>query len=698
MTHDKRVSGGKVHIWMNLIGFDRDDDDKGAERFIEQTGFVPDGVCALLFHPDFVHHHKGMGSEYTLYPDNCSYNAVPRNAERERQPWTNYDLRELCKNLDKKGCGLYAGIMGCTTNSMFHKEWIEDYPELYSHYRGGVKANHCILKRFSDGTYYEDFFIDKLCEVLTDYGMKGVHFSDCFCPGGGCISYGDFSTDMINQFMDMTGCVPDEDILSSLGDDSAKTEDTRAVWIWKYLRREWIEFMCARWERFFKKLCDRVHAVGCEVMVLGMYCTDPFETKYCMGMDLSKLAAAGVDYITENILPSGCYVQTTTNGEGRDYRFQRYMAIAPMMAAHVRDAHLLTMLGTYDATEEWDILHHVPCMHELDIYTSMAYRIETDKGSQRALEGYFVCLGDGISHNDWMLEHERFESAMSADVERTLSPVMLWSDHSFDNFLDEYISTRRWTPFKFFYELGNAGTMLGGCIRSEDLGSYSGPVVVADFDMLSEEEQKAVVSYRKGSVLAFMKADYDADKLMPDDALLFVDKFSNHPQKAYLLNVVPDEGILAHTLKLVDEDDGILDYDGYLPDMEDFANPMDDTLPFVKVSRGFVNAMAYILRSVTSDMVVSDVPCLSYKLKNGNIRLYLFNTIRDRYSRAFVNMKCSVADTKIVSKFPILPARYKDSATGGIVHNYETEAVCKQSFEIKLAPGGVAVADVILGG
>ena len=58
------MKDGKVFIWMNLIGFDRDDPDKGAQRFIDQTGYVPDGAAALLCHSDFFHLHRGMEEEY----------------------------------------------------------------------------------------------------------------------------------------------------------------------------------------------------------------------------------------------------------------------------------------------------------------------------------------------------------------------------------------------------------------------------------------------------------------------------------------------------------------------------------------------------------------------------------------------------------------------------------------------------------
>ena len=70
-----------INIWMQLLGFDRDAEDKGVGAFLDRTGFVPDSVCALLYHPDFVHLHRGMEREYTLFQDNCAYLGIPRNRE-----------------------------------------------------------------------------------------------------------------------------------------------------------------------------------------------------------------------------------------------------------------------------------------------------------------------------------------------------------------------------------------------------------------------------------------------------------------------------------------------------------------------------------------------------------------------------------------------------------------------------------------
>ncbi len=77
------MSKKSINIWMQMLGFNRDDSDRGAARFLDQTGFTPESVCALLFHSDFFHLHRGMEEEYVLFPDNCAYYGIPFNKERE---------------------------------------------------------------------------------------------------------------------------------------------------------------------------------------------------------------------------------------------------------------------------------------------------------------------------------------------------------------------------------------------------------------------------------------------------------------------------------------------------------------------------------------------------------------------------------------------------------------------------------------
>ena len=119
------MKNGTVTIWMNLLGFDKNDPDRGVKRFLARTGFKPDGISALLCPPDFYNMHSGMDEEYVLPPDNCAYRGIPRNSEREGQEWTNYDVRALAENLKAESIEIYGGIFGSTLENAFHREWIE---------------------------------------------------------------------------------------------------------------------------------------------------------------------------------------------------------------------------------------------------------------------------------------------------------------------------------------------------------------------------------------------------------------------------------------------------------------------------------------------------------------------------------------------------------------------------------------------
>jgi hypothetical protein len=686
------MKNGKVFIWMQLLGFDRNDPDRGAKRFLDQTGFVPDGACALIFHPDFFHLHRRMDEEYTLPPDNCAYYGIPRNAERERQPWTNYDLRELARSLTAQGSHLYASVMGSYLKDAFHREWATDHPEIHSHGRGGAPGGgHNALKRFSDGTYYEDFFIDKLCQTLTDYGMRGVHLADGFCPNCvGALQNQDFSTDFVTQFTDHTGITLPPEVAATLGTDDQAAESRRSDYVYTHLREQWIHFNAWRWERFFSKLCGRVHAIGREVIVLGMYCTDPFETLYCNGIDLNRIVRAGVDYISANILPTSCYLCDDSG----HYYFHRYMAIAPLTAAHLPKGHLISMLGVQDASEEWDAMHHAPCLHERDMYTMMAYQLVDGDGTSRALDGFFLCLGDGIRRQDWDWERERLEIAMSADAVATVSPAMLWSDAAHDAMLHEYIRTRRWTPHKLFYELAKAGAHCAAAVRSDALDGYSGTLVVPNFDMLADGEKRAVAAYDRGAVLCTACPGFDpaAYGIVPE--VCFCDGFSAYPLTAFAFGCRVGDDTRAATAAWLSQDDGAPDLTGPLENVPDFQYTLVDTLVFSKVTAGFAKAMARLLTDISDCPFTADKPLIALKRANGAYRLYLFNTDDNHYGRAFVTSARPIQNVDIISKFPILPPRFLDEASGRLTHLYVGKQQPGRSFEIKLQPGGVTIVDV----
>lgn len=682
-----------ITIWMNLLGFEKNDADKGVGRFLDTTGYKPDAITGLLCHPDFFNQHRGMTEKYILPPDNCAYYGAPRNLERERQEWTNYDLRELVSGLHKEGIEFYAGVFGSYMNDAYHREWINDYPELF---RPGLKNGNnreklFALKRFKDGSYYEDFFVDKVCETLTDYGMDGIHLSDGFCPpAGGMLHNLDFSSDFVDQFLEHSGITLPKELADTMGDDDLDVQAERGRWIYREHRLEWIEFNAWRWEGFFRKLCTRLHAIGKKVLVLGMYATDPFESLYCIGISLRKIVEAGVDAITANILPTGCYIM---GRDERPYYFYKYMALAATTAAHLPKGHLVSMLGVQDSTEEWNAIYDRPVMHQRDMYTMMAFQMIDKDGIARALDGFFLCLGDGLSRHDWEWEKERLDIALSAKPVKLYAPVMLWSEYGNEALLPEYIKTRRWTPHKFYYELMKAGEFVGGTILPEAVIGHEGPIFVPCFDLLSEAEQKLLKEYRGGAVIATACPDFDVESLTP--SLVIDDKFSDYPTRVFVLGAKLNDSTLARISELISMDDGTDNLGGDIANLPEPDYTLTDTLVFSKVTVGMLEAIALMLKSATSSPFEIDKPHIVMQMPGGAYRLYIFNDSEEKYHRAFVKAERDVKDTKFISKFPVLPPKFMAEATDALHHVYGDDAP-KNSFQVKIQPGGVTIMDVYL--
>ena len=673
---------GEVMIWMQLLGFDRDDPDRGAARYLEQVGFTPDGIVALLYHPDFVHLHRGMDTEYRLFDDNAAYYGIPRNAERERQPWTNYDLRTLARALHARGVPLYASLMGAVNHSAFHTEWIEDHPEIVHttvNGRGGMN----VLKRFADGSWYEDFFAERLVQTLNDYELDGVQLCDSFCPPPGTRAFGDFSADMVRQFIDDAAPAVPPEVAASLDSDAQDALVLRQRWLWsREVRADWLRFNARRWERFFTKLAAALHAAGKKLMVLGQYCTDPFETLYCIGVDMRRLAAAGVDSFCPNLLPTSVYMQS----DFPHYFFHRYMTVAPLTAACVPDAPLYSMLGVQDATEEWDVLHHAPLRFERDLYTEQSWRLETPDGSRRALRGYLLCLGDGIRSDDWTWMRERFGIAFSADVRRTLSPAVLWSDAAFDALLPSYIATRRWTPHKTVYELAAAGAPIGAAVRIDELDGFDGPLLVPCFDLLPPSEQRKAAAY-PGPLICTAAPGFDpaAAGIVPD--FCFSDPHASWPQTAFGRGfAVPNPKTLE---KLLEQDADLPDCDP--ADAPEYVYTLIDTLAFRKVSPGFLAALVEVLRAASGGLFTANCPFTAFELKNGAYRLYLYNANPDQYVTVKLSCARPAASAKIVSRYPHLPVQF-EAPDGRWVY----DGGPSKNLRTKVAPSGVTIVDITL--
>jgi len=176
----KKYGKTEIQVWTPLIGFEKTDEDKGAKGMLGNIPFTPDVISAFCYNIDIILQHPGMDKEFILPPDMCSYCASERNGFRERQEWTNYDLRDLIKNLNAEGTEVYLNIMGNRNDSRYHDEWIFHHPEIM-YDEADAKGSLNVFRRFKEGGFFEDFLIDKLCETLMDYGFAGFSPSDLIC-------------------------------------------------------------------------------------------------------------------------------------------------------------------------------------------------------------------------------------------------------------------------------------------------------------------------------------------------------------------------------------------------------------------------------------------------------------------------------------------------------------------------------------
>ncbi|MBR3894089.1 MAG: hypothetical protein IKJ35_02965 [Clostridia bacterium] len=684
-----------VNVWMQMFGFEKNDADRGAERFLNRMGFVPKSIHALLFHPDFFHLHRGMGAEYPLFKDNCSYRAVPRNTERERQDWTNYDLRALIANLKARGVKFYASVFGTYVENIFHREWLSDHPEMRCAKLKGDGHLMC-LKRLKDGTYYEDFFSQKLVETMVDYDLAGVHLADTFCPSEHLYK-SDYSSDMAEQFLAHSKRTELEDALL-IGDDSLEARRVRQAVLWGNLelREEWIRFYEWRWEGFFKKICDAVHAVGREVWVLGMYCSDPFETEYVYGFDTRRVMDAGVDCITANIVPTSVYHETHQFPD----LFHKIHMTLPLLRAQVKDHSVVTMLSVQDASEEFSVIDHLPVRLERDAYTMTAFCGRGEKSCESATEGFYICLGDGLTSRQWEFLKERMEIGFSADAEFSWSPMIYWSDEAERRMLHEYLSTRRPTPHKQCTEIFRAGVPFGGSVRSDRLKGFEGSLFVPNFDLLSEAEKEELATYG-GAWVGTVPADFDLGPYGIIPTFDCKDRFSDYPLRAFACGFDLTEADKASIDALCAVDDGAL---SRADEPECDIHPPVAELPFRKLTKGFVEACAVILKAMTYTKfaVSSSMPMLALRMKNGFDRLFLFNKYDDAYTSARVVSEANIEDSVIVSAFPVLPVRFfadEESERIFLRHglsDYEKEAgnTARKIFSVKLAPCGLTIIDV----
>lgn len=698
--------GKEVVLWCPLIGFDKDLPDKGVEEFIKRTGFVPDGISLFVYNADFFNLHKGMDEEYVFPRDFCNYFGNPRNDIRSIQPWTNYDLRELVANLKKRGVKTYACVMGNHLPpdenglqlGMFgypcRQEYVEQHLELNLE-SVNESAYLYPLKRFNDGTYFEDYFAEKAAEVLGDYGLDGIHLADAFCPPCIQLCDGDWSDDLLEQFLTVNPVKLPESILVSLKDERSAGIKARAEYIWNRYRADWVRFVSDRWASFFGKLCDRLHRDRKEVTVCNAWTSEPFEAIYRFGIDYKKLQNAGVDRIYLEAQATAIYSYATVD---MPFKIYEYMHMPMMCRAYAPKINYLCINYAKDSSEEGAVVSHAPCADEREIYTLASKQYVDEKGVRPVTDGYFVTLADSVTKEEWDWIYKRYEIAFREKIERPISTTVIWSDSYGLEFLEEYIKTRRPSCHRQVSQLARRGCIFGASARVGNLDFVTGAIFVANVDLLPKTEQEKIFAYDRGTLTVTLSAE-NATSLPRTPDAYFEDM--NEPRKEFRMAVatytdehIPFDSITPTLAERQAETERLSGQPSYVKE----PNLWYYDLVFQAPSDGFMKSAANLIRLTTGCSLKTEkaLPLSFYRLADGRTRVYAENDNPQCYGDIIVLTDRKIKRIDNTTGFPVLPlkllmdnGRVMGNMTGG-----DEMLESAKGFVLKPPPAGIALADV----
>lgn len=655
-------------MWIELIGFDQREPDYNVGAFLDNCGFVPEGLSLLFTTPDFVHTHAGLEHEVVFPPDYCSYGGKPYNAERSRQAWTNHQLKGLVEALQARGIKVTFAMLNLYVSridgELYRSPWCDGHPELMEFTRDGVAA-HCLnpLKHLADGRLYEDAFAEQLTVVLRDYGFDGYHAADGFSSPRQPIWMADYSDDMVGQFVALMGVtLPARYAGPATGPAATKA---RADYLWTHYRQLWCEFYARRFEQFFAKVCQAVHAVGGQVCYNNAWTRDPFEAYYRYGVDYRRIARAGVDRFMVETVGAGVSIGAE-GGFRADLRSELNIMLAHLKAC-LPQMPLLCLNGTGDTTESWDLLNHAPVVSEREIYTLGHVFVQDSKGFQHASSGPFVCLADGITGPQWKWLRRNWEVAYECTPQRVLGATWVWSEAALGREFDDYLAGRLLTRQKIVAELQQRGAPLQVAVNSHHLAATRGCLLVPRPELLPADELRAVLDYAHGPVVLIGRQD----AALPPADLAFAE--GPGPQQLACRVYHADTALALPALAPVPQRDLPADP----PDPRNYLYSMY----FRDVSEAFLQACTKLLIGLTPvPRVVGDVPALrllAIEAEGGAVRLLVGNedTI---YVLARLDLQREVREVRIASHYPgrpILP-------DGRFIH-------------VQVPPRGMIVLDVI---
>ena len=466
-------------IWIELIGFDKDSPDFAVGRLFANIGRAPDGVSLLISSCDFVNGHGPDSDERTLSPMCCSYEGHPCNEERRRQVWSGAELKGLIRTLQAHGTQVFLSFFnmfsyrdddGCEVVEPFGAA----HPELWECRRDGSsqKTLH-MLKRFADGRLYEDFLATQLAAVLCDYGFDGVQLADGISSSRLTVQNGDYSDDIVGQFLQWGGLLPAEIIHAPYIE--------RANYIFERCRLQWLNFLSDRWAQFYKKVLLAVKCAGKKVIFNSCWTRDPFEAYYRYGLDYQKLdiSAADACMVEEVSACMSIYGEADQGGfpnslhDRADWHYE-FWAMQLMLKKTMPGLSLYNLSSLKDTNEQWDVIRDAPTEYAKAVFRDNSLALWQGGAFRPTLSGAFFCLADGLSSGEWKRIADLWDRAelVSGFVPQGILAVA--DGTALEKEVNLFLQTRAYPSHKMLACLLRLGVPIAGVAEPAEALTYNG--------------------------------------------------------------------------------------------------------------------------------------------------------------------------------------------------------------------------------
>ena len=537
----------EYHLWTELIAFENTDADRGAARYLDSIPQKPDSIFLFICAADFPFSHQGMEKEYELPPTVCSRNAHPRNEQRERQKWTNWQLRELIANLRKHGVPTYLSMFTCYYQNKYGAEWLGQHEELTEHLSGNMYRFNPIAF-LNDGTPIEQIFAPKVGLVCRDYGFAGFHGADRFNSTG--LLHRRVATDIITKNFLLRNGLKAPDYVTQSCDGNPARQKKRMSWIWGEHRREFTRFIQSRWVEFWEAISGEIHPLGGQCIMNSSYTRGSQVAADWLGIDYKAVVKAGVDAIVCETVPL-----SMSNQAAREpwqlfpdlHRHYHTWCIAAMqeIRAYLPDTRLLFLHGCKDIVEDWDNIRQSPAGYERELFALASLAHYRQGRLCRAADGLTACLADGFSATDWEFITSRWRAAIRPEpLVSAGEMVFVWDDRMVSEGSEDYFYDYFPTAFDTLYKFKYAGFALQSTARADELEGIHEPLCVPLAHLLGDEAVRGLLQ-RPEPVVLFGRSEFLSDyasqgEFFEDSRFAVLLLHSGNPARRKVYRPMPD--------------------------------------------------------------------------------------------------------------------------------------------------------------